>query len=124
MFRALFPLAATSLAALSLAACTSNTQTCKNGKCDIDLSGKGSVIVLGGEGGSEMELISASGKTAKVRIGQKTGTLTVGEPVTLSNATLTLVKVEGEDDIQVKLDTTGFKKDGSPAGATPGTSPN
>lgn len=121
MLRALSILAATSLAALSLTACTSNTQSCSGGKCDIDLSGKGAVVTLGGEGGSDMELVSASGNTAKVKIGGQEGTLTVGEPVNLDNATLTLVAVEGEDDIQVKLDTTGFKT--TPETAS-GTTPN
>lgn len=124
MLRVLSTLAATSLAALSLAACTSNTQSCKNGKCDIDLSGKGSVVTLGGEGGSDMELVSASGKTAKVKLGGQPVELTVGQPINLTNAKLTLVKIEGEDDIQVQLDTTGFNQDGSPSGSTPATSPN
>ncbi|MBJ7471369.1 MAG: hypothetical protein JHD16_08695 [Solirubrobacteraceae bacterium] len=97
------PLAATSLAVLTLAGCTSNTQSCSGGKCDIDLSGKGASVVLGGEGGSNMELISASGKTAKVKLADQEIELTVGEPITLTNATLTLVKVEGEDDIQVSV---------------------
>lgn len=106
MLRAFSTLAATSLAALSLAACTSNTQTCKDGKCDIDLSGKGAVVTLGGEGGSDLELVSASGKTAKVKIAGKPVELTVGEPLALDNGTLTLEAVEGEDDIQIKVDTT------------------
>lgn len=110
MLRPLTALAISGLAAFSLAACTSNTQSCSGGKCDIDLSGKGATVVLGGDGGSEMELISASGKTAKVKIAGQEGDLTVGEPVSLNNATLTLVKVEGKDDIQVKLDTTGFSQ--------------
>ena len=129
MFRALIPVVATGLAALSLSACTSNTQSCKDGVCNIDLQGKNSVVVLGGDGGSELKLLSASGKTAKVQIGKTKGTLTVDEPVGLTNASLVLVKVEGEDDIQLKLDTRGYSQDGStkgstPSGSTPGTSPN
>lgn len=118
MLRALTTIAATSLAALTLAGCSSNTQSCSGGKCNIDLSGKNASVILGGEGGSEMVLISASGKTAKVKIAGQEGTLTVGEPINLNNATLTLVAVEGEDDIQVKLDTTGFSTTPETSGAT------
>lgn len=90
-------------AALTLGACTSNTQKCKNGVCDIDLSGKGATTELGGDGGSTIKLVSASGKTAKVTIAGQPGELTVGQPVTLDNATLLLEEVEGEDNIQLKL---------------------
>lgn len=113
MVRSLTPLVLSGLAALTLAACTSNTQKCSGGKCEIDLSGKGAKVTLGGEGGSDMELVSASGNTAKVKIAGQDLTLTVGQPVTLSNATLTLEEVEGKDDIQVLLDTTGFNQDGT-----------
>jgi hypothetical protein len=113
MLRVLTPVVLSGLAALTLAACTSNTQKCSGGKCEIDLSGKGATVTLGGEGGSDMKLVSASGNTAKVEIAGQPVTLTVGQPITLSNATLTLEEVEGEDDIQVKLDTTGFNQDGS-----------
>lgn len=115
MLRVLAPLVATGLAALTLTACTSNTQKCGGGKCEIDLSGKGATITLGGEGGSDMKLVSASGNTAKVEIAGQPITLTVGQPINLSNATLTLEEVEGEDDIQVLLDTTGFTQDGGAA---------
>lgn len=113
MFRLVTPVVLSGLAALTLAACTSNTQKCSGGKCEIDLSGKGATITLGGEGGSDMKLVSASGNTAKVEIAGQPVTLTVGQPITLSNATLTLEEVEGEDDIQVVLDTTGFNQDGT-----------
>lgn len=115
MLRLLTPVVLSGLAALTLAACTSNTQKCSGGKCEIDLSGKGATITLGGEGGSDMKLVSASGNTAKVEIAGQPITLTVGQPINLSNATLTLEEVEGEDDIQVLLDTTGFNQDGSAA---------
>lgn len=88
---------------LSLTACTSNTQKCSKGTCEIDLSGAGASTELGGDGGSTIELISASGKTAKVKIAGQEGELTVGQPVTLDNATLVLEEIEGEDDIQLKL---------------------
>lgn len=113
MLRVLTPVVLSGLAALTLAACTSNTQKCSGGKCEIDLSGKGATVTLGGEGGSDMKLVSASGNTAKVEIAGQPVTLTVGQPISLSNATLTLEEVEGEDDIQIKLDTTGFNQDGS-----------
>lgn len=113
MFRVLTPVALSAFAALTLAACTSNTQKCSGGKCEIDLSGKGASVTLGGEGGSDIELVSASGNTAKVELAGQPLTLTVGQPVTLSNATLTLEEVEGEDDIQLKLDTAGFNQDGT-----------
>ncbi len=122
MLRALAPLVATTFAALTLAACTSNTQSCKNGKCEIDLSGKGATVTLGGEGGSDMELVSASGDTAKVKLGGQEITLKVGEPISLTNASLTLTEVEGEDDIQVELNTAGYNQDGSKkseGGSTP-----
>lgn len=103
MYRSLAAVAATSFAALTLAACTSQTQTCKNGVCEIDLSGKGAVVTLGGEGGSELELVSASGTTAQVTIAGNPLELTVGQPVSLSNGTLLLEEVEGEDDVQLQV---------------------
>lgn len=103
MHRSLPALGTSLLAALSLAACTSNTQKCSNGTCEIDLSGAGASTELGGDGGSTIELISASGKTAKVKIAGQEGELTVGQPVTLDNATLVLEEIEGEDDVQLKL---------------------
>ncbi len=103
MHRSLLTGTATLLAAVGLAACTSQTQKCSNGVCDIDLSGVGATVQLGGEGGSDLELVSASGTTAKVKLAGKEGELTVGTPVTLDNGTLLLVKVEGENDIQLKV---------------------
>lgn len=107
MHRSLPVLGASVLAALSLAACTSNTQKCNKGVCEIDLSGKGASTTLGGDGGSTIELVSASGKSAKVKIAGQSGELIVGQPATLDNATLVLEEVEGKDDIQLKLTVSG-----------------
>lgn len=118
MLRALAPVVATTFAGLTLAACTSNTQSCSGGKCKIDLSGKGATITLGGDGGSDMELMSASGQSAKVKLAGQPLELKVGEPINLTNATLTLTEVEGEDDIQVELDTNGVGQGETPSGAS------
>ncbi len=120
MLRVLSSVAAIALSALTLAACTSNTQSCSGGKCEIDLSGAGATTTLGGEGGSNIELVSASGSTAKVKLAGQEIELKVGEPINLTNATLTLTEVEGEDDIQLELNTAGFEQDGSKTeGSTP-----
>jgi hypothetical protein len=116
MHRSLLAGSVSLLAALGLAACTSQTQKCSGGVCDIDLSGVGSKVQLGGEGGSYIELISASGKTAKVKVGKTEGELTVGQPITLDNGTLELVEVEGEDDIQLRVK--GSSGDKAPATST------
>lgn len=107
MQRSLLAGSAALLAALSLAACTSQTQKCTNGVCEIDLSGVGAKVQLGGDGGSNLELVSASGKTAKVKIGTTEGTLTVGQPVPLNNGTLLLEEIEGKDDIQLRVSGSG-----------------
>ena len=114
MYRSFLAGSAALLASLSFAACTSQTQKCSNGVCEIDLSGAGATVQLGGEGGSNLELVSASGKTAKVKVGGTEGTLTVGLPVPLDNGTLLLEKVEGKDDVQLRVNGAG-----SAAGTTP-----
>lgn len=88
--------------AMTLAACTSNTQSCKGGVCEIDLHGAGASTDLGGEGGSVLELVSAGGNAAKVTLAGKPITLTVGQPIALGNGTLVLEEIEGEDDIQLR----------------------
>ncbi|MDO9352967.1 MAG: hypothetical protein Q7T55_04700 [Solirubrobacteraceae bacterium] len=113
MYRSLLAGSATLLAALSLSACTSQTQKCNDGVCDIDLSGVGSTVELGGDGGSDLELVSASGKTAKVKLDGKEGQLTVGQLVPLRGGTLELVEVEGENEIQLRVK--GSSGDGAPA---------
>ncbi len=126
MSRVLVTLATTCLAGLTLAGCssTASTQECKDGKCEIHLAGKGSTVKLEGNGDNDLELISApaGGKTAKVRIKKATGTLKIGVPINRNESALTLVSVDGEDDIKLTLDTTTgtFL---SPAAKTPGTTP-
>ncbi len=103
MIRSLTTALVAALAALTLAACTSTTSSCKDGVCNIDLSGKGAETQLGGEGGSMIKLVSASGDKAKVELAGSELELTVGQPVALSNGTLVLKEVEGEDDIQLEV---------------------
>jgi ABC-type phosphate transport system substrate-binding protein len=103
MHRSLPLAVATGLAALSLAACTTETKSCKGDHCDIDLQGAGASVTLGGTGSSTVTLVSASGKTAKVKLGAVEGVLTVGQPVPLRDSTIELVKVEGKDDVQIQV---------------------
>jgi hypothetical protein len=84
--------------------CTSNTQVCKDGVCKISLNGKGASSTLGGEGSSTIELISASGSQARVKVGGQEGTIVLNEPSQLSDGTLTLTKVE-ENKIKVTVKT-------------------
>lgn len=117
MHRPIVAASTTLLAALALAGCTSQTQKCSGGVCEIDLSGAGANVQLGGDGGSEIELIRASGKTATVKLGTNEAELTVGMPMQLDNATLELTEVEGEDDVQLKLT-------GTPDGGSAGNAEN
>lgn len=103
MIRSFTAAAAALLAALTLAACTSTTSSCKDGVCQIDLQGAGAENQLGGDGGSMIKLISADGEKAKVEIAGSQVDLTVGQPVALSNGTLVLKEVEGKDDIQLEV---------------------
>lgn len=103
MHRSLLAATATALAALSLTACTSQTQKCSGGVCDIDVSGVGSTVELGGEGGSTLELVSATGTTADVKLDGQPVTLSVGVAIKLDNASLILRKVEGENDVQLQV---------------------
>jgi hypothetical protein len=87
----------------TLAACTSTTQTCKDGVCNMTLSGKGSSMKAGsGDSGSLVTFVSAKGKTAVIKVGSESATLTVGQPVPLNSGgdTIELVSVDGE---KVKL---------------------
>lgn len=103
MIRSLQTFGALALAAFTLAACTSTTSSCKDGVCKIDLDGPGAETQLGGEGGSMIKLVSASGDKAKVELAGSALELTVGQPIALSNGTLVLKEIEGKDDVQLEV---------------------
>jgi hypothetical protein len=102
MLRAASLLAATGFAALTLSACTTTTQSCSNDRCKIDLEGAEASLQMG-DHGSTLTLHSASGNTAKVKVGDTEGTLTVGKPQNLNDGTIELVKVEGKDDVEIVI---------------------
>lgn len=98
-------------AALLLAACTSTTQTCKDGICSISLSGDGASVTVGGDGGSTLELVSIDGQTARFKVDATEGDLTKGVPVGFGdNATITLKAIDG-DKVEVTVDTTTAPED-------------
>lgn len=102
-----------SLAALSLslAACTSTTQSCDGGICSISLSGDGASVTVGGDGGSTLELVSTDGQTARFKVEGTEGNLTKGVPVGFGdNATITLKAIDG-DKVEVTVDTTTAPED-------------
>lgn len=103
MPRLVAPLVATALAAVTLAGCTVETQSCKNGTCTLKLKGANASDKLGGDGGSTITLLSTTDKTAKVKIGENTGELTVGEPISLTNATLELTEIKGKNSVVIKV---------------------
>ncbi|MDQ8043276.1 MAG: hypothetical protein AAGC46_10125 [Solirubrobacteraceae bacterium] len=107
MPRLLAALSASTLAAVALAGCTVETQTCKNGVCTIKLKGANSSGTLGGDGGSKITLLSTTDDSAKVKLGANTGVLKVHEPIQLSNATLELTEVKGSNSIVLKLRASG-----------------
>jgi hypothetical protein len=88
----------------TFAACTSSTQTCKNGTCDMTLSGKGSSMKAGsGDDGSLVTFVSSKGDTAVIKVGSESATLTKGQAVSLNSdgtATIELTEVEAD---KVKL---------------------
>lgn len=97
--------------ALFLAACTSSTQTCKNGICSISLSGKGASVKVGGDGGSTLELISTDKTTARFKVDGTEGNLTKDVPVGFGdNATITLKEIDG-GKVKVTVDTTTAPED-------------
>lgn len=96
------PSVAALLATLSLAACTTNSSVCKDGVCKISLSGKGSSTTLG-DNGSPVELISATGTTAKMKIGTDELTANQGQTISLDNGEIKVTEVK---DDKVKLEVT------------------
>lgn len=90
------------LAATTLAACTTNSSVCKDGVCKISLSGKGSSTTLG-DNGSPVELISATGTTAKMKIGTDELTVDQGQTISLDNGEIKVTEVK---DDKVKLEVT------------------
>lgn len=121
MPRAIAALSAAVLAVVALAGCTVETETCKDSVCTIKLRGANASTTLGGEGGDPVTLLGADGKTAKLKIGSDTGTLTVGTPVTLDNATLELTEVKGKDSVVLKLRGTEGSSSSSPDASSPGS---
>lgn len=94
-------------AALLLSACTSSTQTCKDGLCSITLSGNGASVTVGGDGdgGSTLELVSTDGKSARFKVDGTEGNLTKDVPVGFGeNATITLKEIDGSK-VKVTVDT-------------------
>lgn len=98
-------------AALLLAACTSSTQSCKDGICSITLSGKGASVKVGGDDGSTLELVSTDKTTARFKVDGSEGNLTKDVPVGFGdNATITLKEIEG-GKVKVTVDTTTAPED-------------
>lgn len=93
---------ATSGLALTLAACTSATYTCKDNVCNISLSGKNAETTIG-ESGSKVTLISADGTTAKVKIANQETELEKGQSISFDDARFTVTKVE-KDKADLRLD--------------------
>lgn len=96
---------------LLLSACTSSTQTCKDGICSITLSGKGASVTVGGDDGSTLELVSTDDTTARFKVDGTEGNLTKGVPVGFGdNATITLKQIDG-GKVTVTVDTTTAPED-------------
>lgn len=112
----LLPAIATLLATATLAACTTNSQVCKDGVCKISLSGKGSTSKLGGEGGDTVELVSADGTTAKIKIAGQSGEVKAGQVIDLTNGQIKVTEVK-ENKIKLEVTTakatTGNEQSGS-----------
>ncbi|MEH3055264.1 MAG: hypothetical protein PGN13_14890 [Patulibacter minatonensis] len=91
------------LVAGSLAACTTESQVCKNGVCKLSMSGKGATAELGGKGGSTIELVSADGTEARVKIAGREGTLKLNQPIGIDNGTITLTEVK-KDKLKLRIE--------------------
>ena len=106
--------------AASLAACggEATSQTCKAGRCDIQISGKDSTIGLGGDDGPTLKLLSASGSSAKVNL-EGSGDLELKKDgsVVLETGVLSLKTVNGTDDVELVFD--GSTSLTQPSGTTP-----
>jgi hypothetical protein len=100
------PSVAALLATATLAACTTNSQVCKDGVCKISLSGKGSTSTLGGEGGDTVELVSADGTTAKIKIAGQSGEVKAGQVIDLNNGQIKVTEVK---ENKIKLEVTTAK---------------
>ncbi len=96
------PSIAALLATVSLAACTTNSQVCNDGTCKISLSGKGATSALGGEGSDNIELVSADGKSAKLKIASQDITVTQGQTIDLNDGQITVTEVK-EDKVKVEV---------------------
>jgi hypothetical protein len=107
---------ATLLAAASLAGCTTNSSVCNDGVCKISLSGKGSTTTLGGEGGSNVELVSASGSSAKIKIADQELDVKTGQTISLDNGE---VKVTEVKDDKIKLEVTQTSESSTEGEAAP-----
>lgn len=64
--------------------------------------GKGATSALGGEGSDNIELVSADGKSAKLKIASQDITVTQGQTIDLNDGQITVTEVK-EDKVKVEV---------------------